>query len=139
MKYIITKTQRDLLLNQTVNEFVFESRTPNNKLKKVFFNKLYKDFSNVEIIRHGNFIWFIDRDKKIWHFIYNIKTGKLQWKLKFNDIFINQYNSIFSMSRNESLRFIMDWVEEVIGYEVSHQDFSSESFDDLVDEVLAHN
>jgi hypothetical protein len=30
-------------------------------------------------------------------------------------------------------------VEEVIGYEVSHQDFSSESFDDLVDEVLAHN
>jgi hypothetical protein len=139
MKYIITKTQRDQLLNQNINGFVFESRTRNNQLKKVFFNKLYKDFSNVEIIQHGNFIWFIDRDNKYWYFIYDIKTGGLKWKLKLGDIFINQYDSIFSMDRNDSLRFIMDWVEEVIGYEVSYQNFSSERFDDLIDEVLAHN
>ena len=135
MKYIITETQKDLLLNQNINGFISESKKINNRLRDIIFKRLYMDLSKVETIRHGNEIWFIDRDNKYWYFIYNIKHEKLLWNLQF----INNFNLIFDLTYSESIRTICDWVEEVIGYKVSGHDFRTERFTDVIEDILVDN
>ena len=36
------------------------------RIKKIIFNKLYKDLGHVEIIDYNNDVWFIDRENKFW-------------------------------------------------------------------------
>ena len=84
-----------------------------DKLKKIIFNKLYKDLSKVEIIDYCDSIWFIDRDNKYWYFEYE-KVGRLYWRY---DFFPNFF-SVFSLERNEFESIISEWIEEVLNCKV---------------------
>lgn len=85
-----------------------------HKLKKIIFNKLYKDLSKVEIIHLTNTIWFIDRENKYWYFEYET-CGNLYWRY---DFFINFF-SLFSLERSEFDSIMSEWVEEVLNCKVN--------------------
>ena len=84
-----------------------------DKIKKIIFDKLYGDLSNVEIIPHENSIWFIDREEKYWYFEFT-KSGELWWRYTF---FTNFFN-LFSMEYKEFEPIISEWVEEVLNSKV---------------------
>jgi hypothetical protein len=85
----------------------------NDKLKKIIFDKLYKDLSHVEIIPYNNNVYFIDREKKYWYFEYK-KNGTLWWRYGF---FIDFF-FLFSMGKSEFEWIISEWVEEVLNCKV---------------------
>jgi hypothetical protein len=85
-----------------------------DKLKKIIFNKLYKDLSKAEIIDFNDSIWFIDRDNKYWYFEYE-KVGRLYWRY---DFFPNFF-SVFSLERNEFEPIMSEWIEEVLNCKVN--------------------
>jgi hypothetical protein len=84
-----------------------------DKLKKIIFNKLYKDLSKAEIIDFNDSIWFIDRDNKYWYFEYE-KVGRLYWRY---DFFLNFF-SVFSLERDEFESIMSEWIEEVLNCKV---------------------
>jgi len=85
-----------------------------DKLKKIIFNKLYKDLSHVEIIPYEDSIWFIDRENKYWYFEYQ-RPDILWWRFGyFNDFF-----TLFSLEREEFQWIISEWVEEVLNCKVN--------------------
>ena len=85
----------------------------NLRLKKIIFDKLYDDLSNVEIIPYNNSIWFIDREKEYWYFEYR-KTGKLYWRWEFFRYFFQ----LFSLDMKEYEQIMSEWVEEVLNCKV---------------------
>ena len=85
----------------------------NAKLKKLIFNKLYKDLCGVEIIPYKDSIWFIDRDKKYWYLRYE-KDGQLWWRYSF----FTEFFHLFSMEELEFQWVISEWVEEVLNCKV---------------------
>lgn len=94
-----------------------------DKLKRLIFDKLYNDLSNVEIIPHKDETWFIDREKKYWYFEYE-KNGLLWWNYQFCMGFF----SLFSMERLDFQKVISEWVEEVLNCKVGmtfHNKFSN--------------
>ena len=84
-----------------------------DKLKKIIFNKLYKDLSKAEIIDFNDSIWFIDRENKYWYFEYE-KVGRLYWRY---DFFLNFF-SVFSLERDEFESIMSEWIEEVLNCKV---------------------
>jgi len=84
-----------------------------DKLKKIIFNKLYKDLSKAEIIDYNDSIWFIDRENKYWYFEYE-KVGRLYWRY---DFFPNFF-SVFSLERDEFESIMSEWIEEVLNCKV---------------------
>ena len=103
----------------------------NAKLKKLIFNKLYKDLSGVEIIPHKNSIWFIGRDKKYWYLRYE-KNGDLWWRYYF----FTEFFHLFSMEELEFQWVISEWVEEVLNCKVETPQSLDYSPDSWVEEVL---
>ena len=101
------------------------------KLKKIIFKKLYNDLSNVEIIQHGNSIWFIDRDKKFWYLEYQ-NGGNLYWRYQFFGEFFN----LFSMEIDDYEQVIVDWVEEVLNCKVVTPGSFNKTITVVVEEVL---
>jgi hypothetical protein len=89
----------------------------NKRLKRIIFNKLYKDLSHVEIIYYEDSIWFIDRNEKYWYIEFE-KNGKLWWRESF---FINFF-TFFSMERPEFEPLIGEWVEDVLNRKVVSTD-----------------
>ena len=102
-----------------------------SKLKKIIFNKLYKDLSHVEIIPYKNSIWFIDRENEYWYLIYH-KNGSLNWRYQFFTVFFD----LFSLSQNEFDPIISEWVEEVLNYKVNTTPEQVWVSDITVEEVL---
>lgn len=80
-----------------------------DKLKQFIFNNLIKDLSNVEIIRHDESLWFINREKKYWY-LELVKTGKLYWRYQFFTEFFNMY----SIDREVYEPIIKEFVELVL-------------------------
>jgi len=85
-----------------------------DKIKKIIFDKLYKDLSNVEIIPYEGSVWFIDREEKYWYFEFT-KSGELWWRYSFFTDFFH----FFSMEYKEFEPIISEWVEEVLNSKVS--------------------
>jgi hypothetical protein len=102
-----------------------------NRLKKVIYNKLYKDLSNVEIIQHKDSIWFIDRENKYWYFEYE-KSGFLWWKYDF----FNSFFLLFSIKQSDFEPIISEWVEEVLNCKVNTTKMGNEGRGWVVEEVL---
>jgi hypothetical protein len=102
-----------------------------DKLKKIIFDKLYKDLSNVEIIPHEGSVWFIDREEKYWYFEFT-KSGELWWRYSF---FTNFFH-LFSMEYKEFEPIIIEWVEEVLNSKVSTTKLMKQNYFRLVEEVL---
>jgi len=103
------------------------------RLKKIIFDKLYKDLGKAEIINYNGNIWFIDRERKYWYFELT-KDGILWWRYSF-------FESFFALFSFDSPRFepiIKDWVEEVLNYKVNTTSFYSNPSDFLVEKVLNH-
>ena len=77
----------------------------NPKLKKIIFDKLYKDLSHVEIILHETkSIWFIDRKEKYW--IFELKnSGHLWWRWAF----FSKFFHLFSMQPSDFEPIISEW------------------------------
>jgi hypothetical protein len=103
----------------------------NDKLKRLIFNKLYEDLSNVEIIPYKSEIWFIDREKKYWYFEYE-KSGVLWWNYQFCMSFF----SLFSMEQSAFQKVISEWVEEVLNCKVKRTYMHDNNQTHLVGEVL---
>ena len=103
----------------------------NKRLKRIIFNKLYKDLSNAEIIYYDDSIWFIDRNEKYWYFEFE-KNGKLWWRKLF---FINFF-TFFSMERSEFEPIISEWVEEVLNSKVVSTEIIRESIVPTVEEFF---
>jgi hypothetical protein len=102
-----------------------------DKLKKIIFNKLYKDLSHVEIIPYEDSIWFIDRENKYWYFEYQ-RPDILRWRFGyFNDFF-----TLFSLERKEFQWVLSEWVEEVLNCKVNTTQRIDRSKSDRVEEVL---
>lgn len=85
-----------------------------DNLKQFIFNNLIKDLSNVEIIRHDESLWFIDREKKYWY-LELVKTGKLYWRYQFFSEFFDMY----SIDRDVYEPIIKEFVELVLNCDVS--------------------
>lgn len=85
-----------------------------DKLKQFIFNNLIKDLSNVEIIRHDESLWFIDREKKYWY-LELVKTGKLYWRYQFFTEFFNMY----SIDRDVYEPIIKEFVELVLNNNIT--------------------
>lgn len=85
-----------------------------DKLKQFIFNNLIKDLSNVEIIRHDESLWFINREKKYWY-LELVKTGKLYWRYQFFTEFFDMY----SIDRDVYEPIIKEFVELVLNCGVS--------------------
>ena len=103
----------------------------NEKLKKIIFNRLYEELSNVEIIPYKNSICFIDREKEYWYFEYE-KSGILYWKYSF----FNDFFKVFSMEYLEFQWIISEWVEEVLNCKVDIPLNIAEGSTKEVEEVL---
>ena len=103
----------------------------NPKLKKIIFNKLYKDLSHVEIILHKDSVWFIDRKEKYWYFEYN-KNGTLYWRWQY---FIDFFK-LFSFGKDDFEPIVSEWVEEVLNCKVITPNFTIFNFYSQVEEVL---
>jgi hypothetical protein len=86
----------------------------NEKLKKIVFEKLYEDLSEVEIIHHRDSIWFIDRKQKYWYFEFQT-SGVLWWRY---DFFIDFF-TLFSSGRSEFESVLSEWVEEVLNRKIN--------------------
>ena len=85
----------------------------NKRLKRIIFNKLYEDLSEVEIIHYRDSIWFIDRKEIYWYFEYE-NSGVLYWRYKyFTDFF-----TLFTLEPNECQLIMSEWVEEVLNRKV---------------------
>ena len=85
----------------------------NERLKRIIFNKLYEDLSEVEIIHYRDSIWFIDRKEIYWYFEYE-NSGVLYWRYKyFTDFF-----TLFTLEPNECQSIMSEWVEEVLNCKV---------------------
>jgi hypothetical protein len=102
-----------------------------DKLKKIIFNKLYKDLSKAEIIDFNDSIWFIDRENKYWYFEYE-KVGRLYWRY---DFFPNFF-SVFSLESNEFESIISEWIEEVLNCKVHAKSSGFLCNNSWVEEVL---
>jgi len=103
----------------------------NKRLKKIIFNKLYKDLSHVEIIPYKSSLWFIDSNEKYWYLEFQ-NSGKLWWR---NHFFTNFFR-LFSMGRSEFQPIICEWVEEVLNSKVVSTKIRSYYNGILVEEVL---
>ncbi len=103
----------------------------NAKLKKLIFNKLYKDLCGVEIIPYKDSIWFIDRDKKYWYLRYE-KDGQLWWRYSF----FTEFFHLFSMEELEFQWVISEWVEEVLNCKVETPSSIGLFAQEKVEEVL---
>lgn len=85
-----------------------------DNLKQFIFNNLIKDLSNVEIIRHDESLWFINRGNKYWY-LELVKTGKLYWRYQFFSEFFDMY----SIDRDVYEPIIKEFVELVLNCDVS--------------------
>jgi hypothetical protein len=89
-------------------------RQINDNLKKIIFNKLYKDLSHVEIICCNNSVWFIDRNKRYWYFQLE-PLGILWWRHSY----FTSFFEIFSIKTKEFTPILIQWVEEVLNSKFS--------------------
>ena len=105
-----------------------------DKLNKIIYNKVYNDLSQVEIIPHGDHIWFIDRDNKYWYFRYNKDSEELLWRYDF----FTQFFSLFSMDNYIFTPIISSWVEEVLNHRVDTTEMFGSFSMERVEEVLNH-
>ena len=103
----------------------------NEKLKKIIFNRLYEELSNVEIIPYKNSVCFIDREKEYWYFEYE-KSGILYWKYSF----FNDFFKVFSMEYLEFQWIISEWVEEVLNCKIETPRIQPKQINNMVEEVL---
>ena len=104
----------------------------NHKLKKIIFNKLYKDLSHAKIILDNyESIWFIDIENKYWYLEFK-KGGVLLWRYNFFTIFFE----LFSMESSEFQWIISEWVEEVLNRKVDSTHFVDGQVYRLMEEVL---
>jgi len=102
-----------------------------DRTKQFIFNNLIKDLSNVEIIRHDDSLWFIDREKRYWY-LELVKTGKLYWRYQFFTEFFNMY----SIERNVYEPIIKEFVELVLNCAVSSTKTYSDGFNPKVNSIL---
>jgi hypothetical protein len=103
----------------------------NERLKKIVFKKLYDDLSQVEIIRHGDSIWFINRENKYWYFEYE-KEGTLWWRYQF----FTDFFKLFCLERGQFELVISEWVEEVLNCKVTTPVWRNGPMGATVEEVL---
>lgn len=101
-----------------------------DKLKQFIFNNLIKDLSNVEIIRHDESLWFINREKKYWY-LELVKTGKLYWRYQFFTEFFDMY----SIDRDVYEPIIKEFVELVLNNGITSSRPANKSLT-IVDSVL---
>ena len=85
-----------------------------DRTKQFIFNALIKDLSNVEIIRHDNSLWFIDREKKYWY-LELVKTGKLYWRYQF----FTEFFEMYSIERSVYEPIIREFVELVLNNRIT--------------------
>lgn len=101
-----------------------------DRTKQFIFNNLIKDLSNVEIIRHDESLWFIDREKKYWY-LELVKTGKLYWRYQFFTEFFDMY----SIDRDVYEPIIKEFVELVLNNGITSSRPANKSLT-IVDSVL---
>jgi hypothetical protein len=85
-----------------------------DRTKQFIFNSLIKDLSNVEMIRHDESLWFIDREKKYWY-LELVKTGKLYWRYQF----FTEFFEMYSIDREVYEPIIKEFVELVLNCDVT--------------------
>lgn len=89
-----------------------------DKLKNFIFKKLNDDLSHVELISHGDSIWFVDRENKFWYLELQ-ESGRLFWRWQF---FVNFF-TLFAMEKNEFEPLITEWVKLSLNREVKISNF----------------
>jgi len=85
-----------------------------DRTKQFIFNNLIQDLSNVEMIRHDESLWFIDREKKYWY-LELVKTGKLYWRYQF----FTEFFEMYSIERIVYEPIIREFVELVLNNRIT--------------------
>lgn len=106
----------------------------NDRLKKVIFDKLYLNLNNAEVIELYGKIWVVDREEKYWYLEYE-QSGKLVWRNQFFENFF----PLFSLSKNEYVPIISEWVEELLNCKVKRTISSPMPKSIKVEELLNSN
>lgn len=106
-------------------------------LKDFIYQQLCEELSNVEIIRHGNSIWFIDRDNKYWYFELDTFSNTLWWRY---DFFVSFFK-VFSMDNGKFTPIIANWVANILSgdFEVSKPDRELIGEDEVINNILNNN
>jgi hypothetical protein len=89
-----------------------------DKLKNFIFKKLNDDLSHVELISHGDSIWFVDRENKYWYLELQ-ESGRLFWRWQF----FSSFFTLFGMEKNEFEPLIAEWVKSSLNREVKISNF----------------
>ena len=105
-----------------------------DRTKQFIFNNLIQDLSNVEMIRHDESLWFIDREKKYWY-LELVKTGKLYWRYQF----FTEFFEMYSIERNVYEPIIKEFVESVLNCVVSSTKTTMAVSSQMVSIVLKNN
>jgi hypothetical protein len=105
-----------------------------DRTKQFIFNNLIQDLSNVEMIRHEESFWFIDREKKYWY-LELVKTGKLYWRYQF----FTEFFEMYSIERNVYEPIIKEFVELVLNCEVTLTKTTMAVSSQMVSIVLKNN
>ena len=106
-----------------------------DKLNKIIHDKLYSELSNVEIIPYNNrLIWFIDREREYWYFIYDVKNSQLWWRYDF----FSSFFSVFSLHTTVYTPIISSWVEGILIYNVDSMRSNHSLHNEWVKEALNH-
>lgn len=79
-----------------------------DKLKKIIFDELYFNLSDVEIICYDKSIWFIDVSNNFWYFQYT--KGTLWYRYDFFDKFFK----FFSLNETQFKDVLLSWIQEII-------------------------
>ena len=106
----------------------------NKRLRKLIFNKLIDDLSNVIYHPHGQDIWFIDFETKEWFFQYTCNS-----QLWFNQMFFNNYFAVFSLSTSDAQRLLRIWFETVIKLPVNVITRKNSNMDYYIDGIMRSN
>jgi hypothetical protein len=85
-----------------------------DRTKQFIFNNLIQDLSNVEMIRHDECLWFIDREKKYWYLELS-STGKLYWRYQF----FTEFFEMYSIDREVYEPIIREFVELVLNNRIT--------------------
>jgi hypothetical protein len=105
-----------------------------DRTKQFIFNNLIKDLSNVEMIRHDESLWFIDREKKYWY-LELVKTGKLYWRYQF----FTEFFEMYSIERSVYEPIIKEFVELVLNCGVTSTKTTMAVSSQMVSIVLKNN
>lgn len=103
----------------------------NPKLKKLIFNKINSDLSDVLFHPYGKELWLVTMDNKKWYFV-----GDCEGTTWFNQKFFDNFFMLFSMNSKEYSPLIKEWFQSKTQIPVRKFARRNTDYDYMIDGIL---